>query len=280
MSTELQPSSSEPVSRFEIVDRISRPDSVVDTTSKTVYFLVKGSFGDNLFQYFAAEIIKKIYHYEDVKPTFHINLEFNTVINDEQYTEITLSHMSGQHIEINTSRPILLMGQFQQSDILEFEMEYLKGLYNEDNQHRISNRIKICNIVKYKTKCLLKPGKNDITLHLDFSYKSYDIQKIKHIIRSTPHSILFVIVTKTSESSESSESDEKNNEYSKELEEFKPFYFSGNLGDEFDFMLHSPTLITSASSMSYMAGYLGNANAIHLFYKEKLGGFSEKCIVH
>ena len=49
---------------------------------KTVYFLVQGQFGNNFFQYLASEVIKKIYGYDEVKPTFYINLEFNTVIND------------------------------------------------------------------------------------------------------------------------------------------------------------------------------------------------------
>ena len=34
---------------------------------KTVYFKIDGRFGNNLFQYFAAEIICKIYNFENVK---------------------------------------------------------------------------------------------------------------------------------------------------------------------------------------------------------------------
>ena len=49
---------------------------------KTVHFLVQGQFGNNFFQYLAAEIIKKIYGYDAVAPTWYINLEFITVIDD------------------------------------------------------------------------------------------------------------------------------------------------------------------------------------------------------
>ena len=57
---------------------------------KTVNFLVQGQFGNNLFHYFAAEIIKKIYGYDAVKPTFQINLEFNTTIDDEKFKRIII----------------------------------------------------------------------------------------------------------------------------------------------------------------------------------------------
>ena len=52
---------------------------------KTVYFFIQGQFGNNLFQYFAAEIIRKLYNYDEVKPTFALNMEFNTVIDDMKF---------------------------------------------------------------------------------------------------------------------------------------------------------------------------------------------------
>ena len=58
---------------------------------RTVHFLIQGQFGNNFFQYLAGEIIKKIYGYDDVKPTFFINLEFNTVIDDAAYKKIILA---------------------------------------------------------------------------------------------------------------------------------------------------------------------------------------------
>jgi len=84
---------------------------------KTVYFLVQGQFGNNLFQYFAAEIMKKIYGYDEVKPTFHINLEFNTVIEDPAFKTICARYMSGNIAQIDTSKDILMMGFFQRSEI-------------------------------------------------------------------------------------------------------------------------------------------------------------------
>jgi len=84
---------------------------------KTVHFLVQGQFGNNLFQYFAAEIIKKIYGYDEVKPTFQINLEFNTVIEDDKFKRIIDSYMNGQKYELNTSKDNLMMGFFQRSEI-------------------------------------------------------------------------------------------------------------------------------------------------------------------
>ena len=62
---------------------------------KTVYFLVQGQFENNLFQYFAAEVIKKLYGYDEVHPTFQINLEFNTIVDDEKFKRQLTINKSG-----------------------------------------------------------------------------------------------------------------------------------------------------------------------------------------
>ena len=116
---------------------------------KTVYFLIQAQFGCNLFQYFAAEIIKKLYNYDEVKPTFQINTEFNTPITDTTFKEIINAYMEDTRYDINTSKDILLMGYFQRSEIFLFERNYIRSLFSEDNMNNISNRIKISNIVKY-----------------------------------------------------------------------------------------------------------------------------------
>ena len=133
---------------------------------KTVHFLLEGQFGNNLFQYFAAEIIKKIYGYDEVKPTFYINLEFNTIIEDEKFKRIIDAYMNGHKYELDTSKDILMMGYFQRSEIFLFERDYIRSLFNENNMNNISNRIKIGNIVTYKTKHTIQPQENDLVLHI------------------------------------------------------------------------------------------------------------------
>ena len=96
---------------------------------KTVHFLVQGQFGNNFFQYLAAEIIKKIYGYDAVAPTFYINLEFNTVLDDAAFKRIILSHMSGHILPIDTSKDILLMGFFQRSEMLIYEKDFIRASF-------------------------------------------------------------------------------------------------------------------------------------------------------
>jgi hypothetical protein len=240
---------------------------------KTVHFLVQGQFGNNFFQYLAAEVIKKIYGYDEVKPTFYINLEFNTVINDTAYKQIILAHMEGNKVEIDTSKNILLMGYFQRSEIMKYEREFLRGLFHEGNTNNISNRIKIGNIVNYKSNHTVIPTKNDLTLHLrcgDFwdeekkRSQIFDPEGIKEIIATIPHEKLYIVRNAPTAKWEE--------EYYSQFESLHPIWINGNLGDDFDFMMKSSKLIISASTMSYLAAYFGNASEVHIPYHSYYGG--------
>lgn len=268
---------------------------------KTVRFLVRGNFGNNLFQYFAAEIIRKIYDYEHVEPTFHINLEFNTSINEKTYQDIIDAYLDGHTIPLDTSKDILMLGYFQRSDIFKVEREYLRSLFNENNMRHVSNRIKIGNIVKYKTNHTIVPGENDITLHLrlgDFYDKKdktsqiFDPHEIKSIIKGLDYDKCYIVVNKVTEDWE--------REYMAVFDELNPIIVSGNLGDDFDFMMKSKKIFTSASTMSWMAAFLGNASEVYIPYnsiyddhvlqekkdtlgfggsRQKLEGFNDNCKV-
>ena len=255
---------------------------------KTVHFLVQGQFGNNFFQYLAAEIIKKIYGYDAVAPTFYINLEFNTVLDDAAYKRIILSHMSGQVLPIDTSKDILLMGFFQRSEMLIYEKDFIKSLFSETNMNNISNRIKIGNIVKYKSKHTIVPTKNDLTLHLrceffwDHVHKRsqiFDPEGLKEIISSIPHDNLYIVYVPPTV--------EWEKEYYKQFDSLHPIWITGSLGDDFDFLMKSKKLITSASTMCHLAAYFGDADEIHMPYNSYYGGedgdgqhltaFNDKC---
>jgi hypothetical protein len=242
---------------------------------KTIYFLIQGQFGNNLFQYYAAEILKKIYpSYEEIKPTFQINLEFNNVIDDEKFKAIITKHINGEKYELDTRRDILLMGFFQRSEIYKFEREYLRSLFNESNMNNISNRIKIGNIVKYQSKHTVAPTEADLTLHIrcgDFwdhaknRSQIYHPEFLKRIIRSIKYDKLYIVCNKPEFDWE--------REYYKEFDELSPIWVNGNLGDDFDFLMKSKTLITSASTMAWMAAFLGQGNQFHIPYNTYYGGF-------
>lgn len=258
---------------------------------KTVYFLIQGQFGNNLFQYFAAEFIRKLLNYDKVEPTFHINLEFNTIIDEQTFKEIITKHIAGEPIEFNRSKDVLMMGFFQRSEIFMKEREFFLSLFNAENTSNISNRIKIGNIVKYQTNHQNTPTENDLTLHLrcgDFwnhennSSQIYHPDTLKDIIKTIPHDKLYIVANKAEFDWEK--------EYYKEFDELSPVWINGNLGDDFDFLMKSKKVITSASTMSWIAAYLGNADEIHIPYNTYYGGFegseqslaefSDKCKVY
>jgi hypothetical protein len=247
---------------------------------KTVYFLIQAQFGCNLFQYFAAEIIKKLYNYDEVKPTFQINTEFNTPITDTTFKEIINAYMEDTRYDINTSKDILLMGYFQRSEIFLFERNYIRSLFSEDNMNNISNRIKISNIVKYKTKHTIEPTENDLVLHvrlagafqwadfIDMENKTsqlYEPEKVKEIISGIKYDKLYIVCNTPKADWEK--------EYLSEFDDLNPTIITGVLGDDFDFMLKAKKLITSASTMSWMAAFLGSANEVHIPYNTYYGGF-------
>jgi hypothetical protein len=251
---------------------------------KTVKFFVQGQFGNNLFHYFAAEIIKKIYGYDKVQPTFEINLEFNTTIDDEKFKRIITAHIEGRKYELDTSKDILMMGFFQRSEIFLKERDYILSRFNEENTNNISNRIKIINIIKYQTKHTIEPTENDLVLHarlagafqwadfIDMENKTsqlYDPVDIKNIIKDIKYDKLYIVCNTPKADWE--------NEYLKEFEDLNPTIITGGLGDDFDFLLKAKKLITSASTMSWMAAFLGNASEVHIPYNSYYGGFESNC---
>ena len=242
---------------------------------KAVKFYIAGQFGNNLFQYFAAEIIKKIYQYDTTTPTQIINLDFNTVISDELFIKITQEYMRGNILPIDTSKDILLMGFFQRSDIFEYERDYIRSLFTINNTSYISTRTQVCNILKYKTKHTIQPTEKDLTLHVrlgDFYDKStdksqiYNPEYLKGIIKSIQYDKLYIVCDTPKEEWEET--------YLKTFDELNPIRVSGLLGDDFDFLLNSYKLVTSASTLCWLGAMLSQkATEVHIPYNNYYGGY-------
>ena len=247
--------------------------------SRIVSFTAEGPLGNNLFQYFAAEIIKKIYGYDEVQLTLPINLEFNLVIDDEKFKTIVTRYMEGDVVPLDTSRNILLMGFFQRSEILEFEREYLRSLFHKDNEHYINRTVRIKNIVQYVSKHTVQPQGDELTLHLSSNTgQLYDPAFLKGIIKSIPHTRLFIV------------HEDDHREYHRHFDELGATWIHGSLGDDIDFLMRSPRIITSASPVSWMAAFLGHAQHIYIPYNhhygvkdghgQSLAEYSPACIVY
>ena len=248
--------------------------------SRIVSFTAEGPLGDNLFQYFAAEIIKKIYGYDEVQLTLHINLEFNLVIDDEKFKTIVTRYMEGDLVPLDTTRNILLMGFFQRSEIFEFEREHLLSLFHKDNEHYINRNVRIKNIVMYCPKQPVERKEGDLTLHLDSRSQRYDPAFLKGIIQTIPHQRLLIVNQVTV----------AEKDYTHHFDELHPTWIHGTIADEFAALMQSSRLITSSSSLSWMAAFLGQGTEIHIPYNHHYGGkeghgqsleeFSPACVVY
>jgi len=244
---------------------------------KTVYFyIIQGKLGDNLFQYFAAELIKKYYEYDEVKPAFETLAEPHTEIDDEKFKEIITAHIDGRKVELNTRKPIFLLGFFQRSEIFKFEREFIRSLFTLDNNSHISNRVTIANILKYQTRMDVQPTADDLTIHIqcgEFWVKNrsqiYHPSFLKSIVSAIPHKTLYVI----SEPMFYDWEKDYLKDFKDEFKEYSPVFFTPTLGDSFDFLLRSTKLITSASPLAWMAGYLSTvAEQVHIPYNTYYGG--------
>ncbi len=261
---------------------------------KTVYFFPEGGqFYNNLFRYFAAELIKKLYGYDEVKPTLVINLEFNTVVTDEAFKKIIEFDQRSEVYPLDTSKDILMMGTFQRSEILEKYREMCTGLFNVENDSYISNRIKVSNILKYVSKHTIEPKPDDLVMHIQLGNDAFNKEKntseifnaddLKDIIKTIKYDKLYIVVSPPKSDWEK--------EYLAAFDDLSPIYISsGGIGDDFDFVLKASKILTSASPFSWIGAYLGKASEIHIPYNtiyggyegfnQSLAGFSDKCKVY
>lgn len=229
----------------------------------SVLFVAEGHIADNLFQYFSAEIVKKIYGYDEVKLTFQVDLEANMFVDNEKFKMMVARYMQGDTIPIDTTRNILLMGSFQRSEIFEYERDHLLSLFHKDNETYVNRTVRVKNIVNYQSKLNVQPQDTDLTLYIRLSDSPlYDPAYLTTLIKSIPHQRLFIVHQGTTEGE---------TEYKQPFDELHPTWIHGTVGDDFDFLMRSQHCITT-SPFSWMAAFLGQGKEIHIPYNDFYGG--------
>jgi hypothetical protein len=93
----------------------------------------------------------------------------------------------------------------------------------------------------------------------------YNPEQLKDIIRNIKYDKLYIVCNTPKSDWEK--------EYISEFDDLNPTIISGLLGDDFDFLLKAKKLVTSASTLSWMAALLGNADEVHIPYNTYYGGF-------
>jgi hypothetical protein len=259
---------------------------------KTIYFKLNGRFGNNIFQYFASEIIKKIYNFNEIKIyNNEQNIREIIVIDDVLFKKIGTEYIKGNfsivYSLINTEKDILMDGYFQRSEIFYYFREYLFNIFNKDNKSLINNSYSISDIVNHNMSHYIIPEENDLIVHLrldDFigDLQIFDPEQIIEIINKIKYENLYIVCDNIKKDWEF--------KYISKFNSLNPMFISYSMLDDFNFMRKAKKILVSASTFSWLAAFLGNANEIHIPYNnfhggeenngQNLGKFNEKCIVY
>lgn len=239
--------------------------------NRIVYFRSSGRFTNNLFQYFAAQIVRKILKYDFVAlDTSKSELVKNScyIIDDKKFKQI---HSDDFIASIDTSKNIYLDGYFQRSEIFTYYRDYIKSLIHENNKDRfgIFYNYRICDLV-LPVENSKSPGKNDLVMHIrldDFlgDLQIFDPNLLKEIISKIQYDELYIVCDKLKQ--------EWEYKYMAHFLDLQPILISGSLLEDFNFMRQSTKILTSASTLSWMAAFLGEPEEVHIPYNTFHGGF-------
>lgn len=242
----------------------------------TVYFINKGRFANNLFQYFAAQIIKKIFECREVK---YISSPPQNcyIIDDINFKKIIHNYINLQNKNLyllpkdfGIHKDICLCGFFQRSEIFEYLKDYIKELYTIENKDFINDKYRICDTILN-----IKPlgGPNDLIVHIrldDFIHEVYNSEifnpiQIKNIIKSISYDKLYIVCDRLRYDWEK--------KYMSNFEDLNPIHISSNLLEDFSYMKNANKILISGSTLSWIAAFLGITKEIHIPYHSYHGGY-------
>lgn len=256
---------------------------------RIVYFANRGRFTNNLFQYFAAEIIKKIFNYDKVLLNNNQETRLNCIVfYDWCYVDIITKYINNQPIpELN--KHIYLDGFFQRTEIFKHLKDFIYSLFTIENKNYFNSEYRICDIVPDDTSSI---NNEDLTLHIRLDDFVSDIQifkpeevkeKISYIMNKHNLKQLYIVCDVLKQKWEF--------EYMANFLNLDPIFVNGNIIEDFHYMMKSSYLFTSASTLSWMSGFLGNkynSNKIYIpynkifreqKYNQYLVDFDENCEV-
>lgn len=225
-----------------------------------IYVHKMGRFGNNLFQYFIAKIIQKVYgrhtivhQYSDIqnKPHFTLNDEAWTLF-EKKYLQNPNANCVTNHIM--STNHILVHGYFQKSGILNLFRNYLIGLIHPNNDERINKQYRVSDLCQ----TVQNHEEEDLVLHLrldDFIFQGNNSQIIHpqsyiQVIQAVPHRNLKIVVDSLKNDYEI--------KYLSYFQQFDPQIIQGSLIHDFNYLRHSKRLICSNSTFAWIAAFLGH----------------------
>jgi hypothetical protein len=235
--------------------------------SRIVCYKTVGRFANNLFQYFASQIIRKLFDYNEVKISQY-NPGNCLYIDNAKFKEICELYMQGKSYNISGFQNIYMDGFFQRSEIYLHYKDYIMSLFTESNTHKINESFSIRDIVLYNTKHII-PTENDLVIHLrldDFrlTKEVFEPNELIDILKTISFKNLYIICDTVKQQWEQ--------DYINNFKEFNPIILSGNILDDFKLMTTCRRLLISASTYSWMASYLNmNLTELYIPYNRRHG---------
>jgi hypothetical protein len=233
-----------------------------------IYVHNMGRFGNNLFQYFIAKIIQKLYNnhtiiykLDDIINTPYLKLDDRTWNQfEKKYCQNPKSSYIINHQM--KSLNILVHGFFQKGDILKLFRNYLMDLIHPENYDQINKNYKVSDLCKQITK----PNEEDLVLHLrldDFIFQGNNSQIIHpesyiSVIQAIPHRNLIIVVDSLKNDNEI--------KYLSYFQHFDPQIIQGSLIHDFNYLRYSKRLICSNSTFVWIAAFLGNQTERYIPY--------------
>lgn len=241
------------------------------TNANTVYFVTNGRFGNNIFQYIAAELIRKKYNLGKVQYIQHMPVSNSNfiVISDESFIKQMTNDDAPQ---LDTTKGVFIMdGYFQRSDILKNHRSYILSLFNASNCNYINSKYRVCDIAKHIGKQYAEYDPDqDIVMHFRLDdFRTHVLgglfrpEDLKRILESIQYRRLIIVCDTLKEDWEK--------EYMSHFADLKPFYTSGTMLDDWVFLRNAKRLILSQSTFAWTAAFLGNATELHIPQHPKMG---------
>jgi hypothetical protein len=249
----------------------------------TVFFKLDGRFCNNVFQFFAAHIIKKIYNLSEVKKMNSISDATSYKIVDENlYIKIIKSINEGDTPpDLGVYTDIVMIGYFQNSIVMKDYRDYLKSLFNKENSEVINDTVKTDQVIKPLS---FTAGLNDLVMHIrldDYATNGgsdiFSPQQLLEIIKDINYEKLYIVCDKLRYDWEV--------KYITYFRHLNPILIQNSMLDDFNFIVNANKILLSASTFSYIAAFLSNASEIHIPYntfypQQNMDSFGPECKVY
>jgi hypothetical protein len=207
-----------------------------------------GRFGNNLFQYFAAKIIEKIYGIENKSHCGNVK-----TLDDNQWEELCLYYMENNTPMEQDCDTFHLHGFFQISNVFNYFRDFLKELVENDPT---LTHLK-CDLKEY-------PGNNDVVIHIrldDYMHEYHNTEIIHpsyftNILDNLVYDKLYIVSDHIRH--------EYEHRYIKYFEKYNYIHITGTHIEDFNFIRNSNRIISSSSTFCWIAAFLSNAEEIHV----------------